>query len=237
MPIRALLFDLDDTLLETHHAHREAMLAACRSASDAHPHWTAEQFVEAFTQAYREIERQLEAGTLQLTSNMSFRTRTWEETLRACDLLPDLAEHLARVYLVERRKRYRLYDDVPAALDELAKEYRLVIVTNGLGELQREKIAAVRLERWFPHAAVSGELGSWKPDPGIFRHALEMAETRPEEAVMIGDALERDVRGAQALGIRTIWMRRYAHLEPIAGIEPDACLEDMSALGPLLRQA
>lgn len=234
MPIRALFFDLDDTLLETHEAHEAAVSLCCRRAAEHHPDWTPEALREAFVRSYRALEAQLEAGNLQMTSQMLFRTRSWEETLKACGLTVDLAEELARLYLAERRRRYRLFEDVPAGLDGLARRYRLVLVTNGLGELQREKIEAVGLERWFRHVAISGEVGSWKPDAGIFRHALALAEVAPSEALMVGDSLERDIHGAQALGIRAAWMRRYPHLAPVAGVEPDATVEDLNGLADLL---
>jgi putative hydrolase of the HAD superfamily len=232
--VRAIFFDLDDTLLETHTAHREAVRLSCRRAAEVHTGWTGEQLVEAFTQAYRLLERQMEAGELHFSSQILFRTRTWEETLRSCGLPTDLGEELARVYLEERRKRYRLYDDVPGALPALAEEYRLVLVTNGLGDLQREKIEAVGLDRWIPRIVISGEVGSWKPDPGIFHRALEAAEVEPGEAVMVGDALERDVLGAQGLGIRTVWVRRYEHLEPHSEIHPDAELPDITRLADVI---
>jgi putative hydrolase of the HAD superfamily len=235
MPVRAVLFDLDDTLLETHHAHHAAVQRACERVAERYPEWTAARMVEAFTEAYRVVEQQLEAGTLKITSHRQFRQLSWEETLRSCRLSPAMADELTELYLAERRSRYALFPDVPAVLDELQSQYTLVLVTNGLGELQREKVAAVGLERWFSRLAISGELGSWKPDAGIFRHALELAGATADEAVMVGDALERDVTGAGALGIRTVWVRRYPHLEPMPGIRPDAELPNLVPLPRLLR--
>lgn len=230
MPIRALLFDLDDTLLETYPAHRAAVLAACRQASERFPERTPEELRESFLQAYRALEAQVEAGTLQFATVMLFRTRVWEETLRTFDLPHELGAELARMYGEERARRYTLYQEVPQVLSTLGQKYRLVLVTNGPGDLQREKVAAVGLERWIDRIVVSGEVGSWKPHPEIFRRALELAEAGPAEAVMIGDSLERDIHGANTFGIRSVWMRRYAHLHPIEGIRPDVELADMHGL-------
>jgi len=234
MPIRALLFDLDDTLLETHHSHQEAMRISCERAAAHHPDWTVERLREAFVATYRELEAQLEAGDLQFMSQTPFRIRTWEDTLRTCGLSTDLGEELAHVYLEERRSRYRLYDDVPAALDLLSVDYTLVLVTNGMSDLQREKVTAVGLPRWFERIVVSGEIGSWKPHSRIFHHALELAEAPCGEALMIGDNLERDVAGARGVGIRTAWIRRYEHLSPILGINPDLTVRDLPELAAAL---
>lgn len=234
MPIRALLFDLDDTLLETHHSHQEAMRISCERAAAQHPEWTVDRLRSVFITTYRELEDRLETGELEFPSQTPYRVRTWEDTLRACGLSPDLGEELAHVYLQERRSRYRLYDDVPAALDLLARDYRLVMVTNGISDLQREKVAAVGLERWFDRIVVSGEVRSWKPDSRIFQHALALAEVPSAEALMIGDNLERDVAGALGVGIRAAWIRRYEHLAPIAGIEPHLTIADLPALAHAL---
>ncbi|HEU4754299.1 MAG TPA: HAD family hydrolase, partial [Armatimonadota bacterium] len=139
MPIRALFFDLDDTLLESHNAHQEAVRRSCRRAAELHSGWTEQQFLEAFFTAYRTLEVQIESGQLQLDSHLLFRTRVWEEALRQSGLDPAVGEELALSYLEERRKRYQLYPEVPGLLDRLAPRYRLVLVTNGIGGMQREK--------------------------------------------------------------------------------------------------
>ncbi|MFN3648539.1 MAG: HAD family hydrolase [Armatimonadota bacterium] len=230
MPIRALLFDLDDTLLETHHGHMTAMRVCCEQAAAAHPHWTPEQFRRSFTRAYHALESELEAGRFAYESQLHYRSVTWAQTLKECGLTIELAKELGELYLAERRKHYRLYEEAVEILERLGREYTLVLVTNGPSDFQREKIAALELERWVPHLVVSGEVGSWKPDAGIFRHALGLAGARPGEAVMVGDNLERDIAGAQAAGIHAVWMRRYPHLLPIPGITPDHEVEDLHGL-------
>ena len=73
---------------------------------------------------------------------------------------------------IERRAPHEVFADVEAALDELAGEYALALVTNGASCLQREKLAASGLAERFDAVVVSGELGIGKPDPAIFAHAL-----------------------------------------------------------------
>jgi putative hydrolase of the HAD superfamily len=234
LPIRALLFDLDDTLLQTHGPHAAAIQACCALAAGRYPEWDSASLHGAFYRALALIEAQLETGQLQVSSQLLFRTMVWEEALATCGLSATLGRELAELYLAERRRSYALFDEVPAALDRLRERYRLVLVTYGLSDLQREKAEAVGIGRWFPHVVVSGEVGSWKPHSGIFHHALSLAECGPDAAVMIGDNLERDVRGAAAVGIRSVWMCRYPHLKPIPGLEPDARAGDMHELERLL---
>jgi putative hydrolase of the HAD superfamily len=234
MAIRALFFDLDDTLLETHTAHQTAIRLCCERVASQHPEWTPEALREAFHVAHRDVEARMEAGELEFVSQIPFRIRTWDKTLRSCGLTPDLAEELASQYIAERRSRYRLFDDVSDALDALAREYRLVLITNGISDLQREKCEVVQLSRWFEHILVSGEVQSWKPHPEIFRRALSLAEVSNSEALMVGDNLERDVAGAAAVGIGTVWIRRYEHQQPIEGITPDLIVADLPELAQRL---
>jgi len=225
--LRALLFDLDDTLVEGHNSHRAAMEAACAQTADAHPEQTVEGLRRAFAALYQRLEPYLHAGVA------TFGPETREalnEAIPACKLTRELAEELGQRYLWERRERYALFPEVPGVLSELAKHLRLVVVTNGPGTIQREKIAALGLDRWITHFAISGEVGSAKPDSLIFERALQLAEARPAEAMMVGDCLERDVAGAAALGIQTAWLRRDLPLERSAGIAADYTLSDLTPL-------
>jgi putative hydrolase of the HAD superfamily len=227
---RALLFDLDDTLLRTHEGHQAAMDAACARAAAAHPGWTPDAIRGAVQRTYSLLEARMEAGRVRFGSHALFRQAVWSETLRENGVEPDLGEELAEVYIRTRRTHYHLYPDVPRMLDQFAEEYTLVLVTNGLSDLQREKIEAAGIPRWFDRILVSGEVGSWKPDPGIFHRALALAETPPEAALMIGDSLAKDIAGARAAGIPGVWMRRYRHLQPEPGIEPVGEVADLPAL-------
>ena len=64
------------------------------------------------------------------------------------------------------------------------------------------------MSHYFPVTIVSSEVGIAKPGALIFRSALEMLGLAPQEAVMVGDNPDRDVAGAQALGIQPVWLDR-----------------------------
>jgi HAD superfamily hydrolase (TIGR01509 family) len=85
----------------------------------------------------------------------------------------------------------------------------LVLVTNGAGCLQREKLEASGLAGHFDAVVVSADVGVGKPDPAVFRHALGLVDAAPDDALMISDTLERDVDGALAAGLRAVWVDRF----------------------------
>ena len=80
------------------------------------------------------------------------------------------------------------------------------MVTNGAATWQRAKLDLHDLERYFDCIAIEGELGFGKPDPRIFRHALDRLEVSPGAAWMVGDNLEFDIAGAQAVGMLSAWV-------------------------------
>ena len=132
----------------------------------------------------------------------------------------------------------RLYPGVPELLEELARSYRLGIIANQVPGLEG------RMEQWgirpcFSLILSSAEEGVAKPDPAIFRRALERAGCAPREAMMIGDRLDNDVAPAGALGFTTVWVRqginRDARVED-AGRQPDHILNAVTELRELLNR-
>ena len=143
-----------------------------------------------------------------------FRRTAWSRAL-ADQGVDDsaLASELGDRFGVERRRLQRAFPDaslVPALRDR----YALALVTNGAACLQREKLIRAGLAEHFDAVVVSADVGAGKPDPAIFEHALSLLGARPDQAVMVGDTLERDIAGAHAAGVRAIWINRFGLPRP-----------------------
>ncbi len=121
---------------------------------------------------------------------------------------PVLAEELGELYGSERRQRHECFADASACLDAVRDSYTLGLITNGASCLQREKLSAAGLDGYFDAVIVSAEFGVGKPDPAIFKHALDQISVTAEQATMIGDSLARDIDGAIAVGLRGVWINR-----------------------------
>jgi putative hydrolase of the HAD superfamily len=88
-------------------------------------------------------------------------------------------------------------------------------VTNGASCWQREKLRASALADRFDAIVVSGELGTAKPDPAVYAHALRALGAEPGDAAMVGDSLRNDVDGALAAGLgAAIWVNRDGKARP-----------------------
>lgn len=117
--------------------------------------------------------------------------------------------------------RFRRYPDVAPALARLRdRGLALIVVSNwdvSLGSVLE------RVGVWGLVDAVltSAEVGARKPDPEIFRRALDAAGVAADEAIHVGDGLEEDVAGARAAGIEPVWLRRRADGAAPDGAAPD----------------
>ncbi len=119
----------------------------------------------------------------------------------------------------ERSENFDIYEDVEPALGELrAHGLRLGLVSNGARDLR----AFVRHHSLDVDVAIGSRYhGKVKPDPTIFRKALDRLGVEPEEAAMVGDHVEDDVEGARALGIRAVLIDREGRYPEIEDRLPD----------------
>ncbi len=133
------------------------------------------------------------------------------------------------------RELERPFPDAAKVLEQMHGRFRLGIIAN------QSPGTAERLQKWgllsfFDVIAASAEEGVSKPDPEIFRRALERAGCAPHEAVMIGDRLDNDILPAKRLGMRTVWVRQgwggVAEVVPEEA-RPDWSVRGLSELGAL----
>jgi putative hydrolase of the HAD superfamily len=253
-PIRAVLFDLDNTLVMEDAATLAAVRSACavaasrarvsadalfaRVPSIAEMLW---QGSNAFAYAERMGigwgeglwgEFRGEARELRALRDFvpDFRTAVWTDALAEMGVSDKtLAAELGNAYRTTRRSRQLVDPDAEPVLGALAREHRLALVTNGAPDIQREKLAGTTLARYFGAIVISCEVEVAKPDRRIFEIALDRIGADAQGAVMVGDSLARDVAGARAAGIRVIWIDRQLSPDE-KGPEPDARIESLSEL-------
>jgi putative hydrolase of the HAD superfamily len=102
---------------------------------------------------------------------------------------------------------WELYPDVFEILDALRPRFDLAVVSNFDGRL-RMILEHLGVSRFFSHVFLSSELGADKPDPEIFRRALQLSGARPNETLHVGDDPVRDWGGAEAAGLQIFRLDR-----------------------------
>lgn len=99
----------------------------------------------------------------------------------------------------------RLMPHAKEILTYLRPKYKMYILSNGFTELQSRKMQSAGIAHYFDGMILSEDIGVNKPNPDIFTHALQVAESTAEESLMIGDNYEVDIEGAQRVGIDQVF--------------------------------
>jgi HAD superfamily hydrolase (TIGR01549 family) len=205
-PVRAVLFDLDDTLFDHLHGAR----AALTSVHQLHAAFAATPF-DDFARAHARVLEQLHGRVVLGEIGIDeARLARFRELFAVAGVEPTDDEVAAAAtayrlnYIAARRP-------VPGALPLLAAlkpRVRIGIVSNNLLREQQDKVEACGFGPFVDALVVSEEAGVAKPDPAIFAIALERLGSDAAEAVMIGDSWINDIAGAAAAGVRSIWFNR-----------------------------
>ncbi len=236
MAKKAVLFDLDDTLLWDDRSVKEAFQATCEAGAAA-AGVDAAELEEAVRKEARALYESYETFPFTkmiginpfegLWANFTggeqeefrklqalapgYRKAAWTLGLKALGVdNEELGAKLAEQFPAERRKRPLVYDETFAVLDALKDKYSLLLLTNGSPDLQQEKLDGVHeLMPYFDHIIISGQFGEGKPAASIFKHALERLGIEPEEGIMVGDKLTTDILGANTIGMTSVWINRH----------------------------
>lgn len=228
-PIRALFFDLDDTLLDDTESSEHAAAAVVRELGGQlglDPAAVARSYIEAAVDFWETLE----PGAPKPPSG-TIRPSIWRQALARHGVEDAaLATKIARRYDAARLEHVELFPETLPVLHQLHGRYKLAIITNGFAETHETKISRLELLRFFDVIVLAGEMQLVKPDPSVFHHALEAAQASAQESVMIGDRYERDIVGAHAAGLRAVWINvRNEELPPGARV-PEAVIRSIAEL-------
>ena len=239
MPLpRAILFDLDDTLISAYQrpevawravfaelgptlapADPEEALAAIVAFADVF--WSDPRRHRVWRQRMAESRRVIVAGAAKALARQG--RASWSE---------DAGVRLADRFTTYREERMTLFPGAHETLDALRDAgVLLALVTNGGAEMQRAKVERFELGHRFAHVQIEGEHGFGKPDERAYRHAMATLGVEPRETWMVGDNLEWEVIAPQRLGIYAIWHDVQRTGVPAGSpARPDRIIERLSQL-------
>jgi len=120
------------------------------------------------------------------------------------EISDQLIDKLAEEYIENLANFNHLFDGTFELLDYLKDKYTLHIITNGFEEIQSKKMINSKIYHYFDQVITSESVGVKKPNSRVFEYALEVANAKKENSVMIGDSLEADIRGALSTGLQAI---------------------------------
>lgn len=105
------------------------------------------------------------------------------------------------------------------------------LVTNGARHTQQRKLEALGIEEYFDATVFATPEEALKPDPDPFHWALEEMGVPPNRAVHVGDSLESDVKGAEAAGVRSVWLTEDG-VDATPATEPSYVIRSLAELRP-----
>jgi HAD superfamily hydrolase (TIGR01662 family) len=235
MPLRAVLFDVGDTLWHT--ASRPEREELRRFGAEAARSFLAtigsehSDPSEVATAAWQAANLGLVRGRRDLVEP------DYSEMVRSA--LRDLGIEVSReqagtllraIYVSGVQSGKEAYADARATLEELrARGFKLGIVTNRAigGDHFRSDLADAGLDVRWDAIAVSVEVGHPKPHPAPFLVALKELGCAPSETMMVGDRLDEDIVGARQLGMTTAWRRSEGDFDEVV---PDYTFDTVSEL-------
>jgi len=195
-----VFFDLDHTLWDF---DRNSGLTFRKILAENDMAVPLDAFLEVYVPLNLEYWKQYRENRITKDELRYLRLRKTFDELQV-DITDALIHLLAERYIEELTSFSHLLPDAREALDYLHPQYRLHIITNGFHEVQDRKLRNSGIHMYFTQVINSEMAGVKKPDPYIFRLALERAGTTPEKSLMIGDNLEADILGARAVGLHTL---------------------------------
>ena len=230
--VRALLVDLDDTLLDYSGGVEDCWMAACAACcttGTVDPSVLVRAIAEARLWFWSDPER-------QRRERVQMR-RAWqrivEHALERLGVTADgLSARIADDFAARRQAAMQLFPDALRCLAALrARGVPLALVTNGDASQQRDKIERHRLASFFDVIVIEGEFGVGKPDAAVYRHALAALGRAPTEAWMVGDHIEFDVGAPMRLGLSAVWLDRAGTgLPPGTSVVPHRVIRSLDEL-------
>lgn len=238
--IDLVLFDLDDTLHDDTYAYHSAAEEVAREVAAEHG-IDALALKSAYVAEAEGFWHRLSAEDLKVKlagiRASIWRAGMWQTALESVGIGgdPGLALRSAERYHAYRAKYLTLF---PGAVDLLRslrdRGIKLGILTNGLSETHREKIALLQIGDYFDAIFLADEVGMVKPDPLLFAHACRTLDGAPAHGAMVGDRYDRDIRGAIEAGLYTIWLNVRDEELPPGATPPDATCSSIAGVARIL---
>jgi putative hydrolase of the HAD superfamily len=236
--IRYLLFDLGGTLMhargEWPPIYQQGDAALSKKLAEHGIQLEPVTFRTRIHQYYEQREKDLEETTYHFVLNQLLTELGYADVSESV-----LRSALDALYSVTQTN-WELENDSLETIQNLKSEkYQLGILSNaGDDKDVQELIEGFGIRPYFDFVLTSASCFYRKPHPRAFEFALAHWNIQPEEAVMIGDTLEADIKGAKDLNMKTIWITRRAQFknEDMQRIKPDFSLRKLNELLPTLER-
>lgn len=227
--IKAIIFDLDDTLFD-HSGSSKLALNELKNSFDCFANIPLEEIEKKHLELLEDIHaKKVLTGMLSVPEA---RIERMKGLFAMAGFYSDyhFYERTASFYKKCYESSWRAVPGTIELLNRLKGKYKIGIISNNLLEEQNRKISKCGFTGLYDEMVVSDEYKINKPDKRLFQILLDKLGVNAEEAILIGDAWENDIIGAVNAGIKSIWFNRFKLTCP----DPSICTEISSFIPPEL---
>ncbi|WHM36387.1 HAD family hydrolase [Streptomyces sp. BPTC-684] len=204
MTVRAVLWDLDDTLFDYASAARRGMRVHLEAEGLPAAYASMERALTTWDELTAYHWARFAAGETDWQGQRRDRVRAF----LGAELSDPEAEAWFERHLAHYEAAWSLFPDTVPVLDLLAEGYRHAVLSNSSLHHQERKLEVLGVRDRFEAVVCAAELGISKPDAGAFHAACEALGLAPEEVAYVGDQPDIDARGAGEAGLLGIWLDR-----------------------------
>lgn len=233
MTVRAVLFDLYNTLIEIQTDEHDPAVwqSLARFLRYQGLHTEADSMYKEFFKLVKLGKQESFEDHPEVNLLEHFRTLLHRFGYNGPDRF---CVEITQMFRALTMRRFVLFPEVVSVLQSLQPAMRLGVVSDAQRAFLEPEMALLGLTDYMDVVVVSGDHGFRKPDPRLFRMALAGLNVSAHEAVYIGDHSFRDVCGAQAAGMKAFWLRRHHQKPDHRSCPPDAVIQSLDELPALL---
>ena len=204
--IKVIFFDLDDTLVDSRKAEKDASIEFKKLFKEF-DNMGDEYFADLW---HKIASRQYERYSRKEISYERNKINRIKEIFSIINIQKedDEAEKIFKKYLTMYENNWKPFKDTKETLEVLKNKYKIGLITNGDSKQQRKKILLTGLDNYFDKPIISSEVDVSKPNKEIFEIACKKINEKPEKCLMIGDNYKLDIQGAANSGLNAIWINR-----------------------------
>ena len=195
-----LFFDLDHTLWDF---ERNSKLTFQKIFSELKINIRLEHFIKNYRPINLSMWKKYRKNIISQEELRYVRLKKTFESLNKT-IEPKIINDISKLYIDYLSSYPHLFPGTINVLNELSDRYNLHIITNGFKNIQYKKLESSGIVKFFKNVFTSEDFGYKKPHPLIFKKALEITDTSPSCAIMIGDNLEVDILGSMQQGMQAI---------------------------------
>ncbi len=204
MPIRAVLWDVDDTLFDYSGSDRTGALQHLRAEGVLARHPSPDAAVARWQAVMEEQFARFLSGELGFLEHRRERARGFLDE----PLSDAAADAWFGRYVARYEAAWTLFPDAVPALDLLAASHRHGVLSNASARIQDRKLRRLGIRDRFEVLLCADEIGCAKPDPAAFLAACEALALPPDQVAYVGDRRDLDAEAATAAGLAGVWLDR-----------------------------